>query len=494
MASTTFDQAIELAQQGKSVEGEALLDRILRGAIARHGERSYEAAAGHSDLAMFLTRLRQIPRAIEHMRAACNMIEPSEPAQMKEYLTHHMNFGELLSLVEKHAEAEAVLRKGLAGRLKFYGREHAGYAFGLEPLADCLMRQEKFGAAREMLEEAVANLFRNGNPRLAQTMVIRAEALGALGQSEDLFPEAPQLPDNMIEEICQATMGRVEITHPKLLRRILPAVAELAEQRLGETHTTTLNMHITLMNHESTLEDCDHGRRLAAGHKCVEIMKKRGEDVGVAQALMGLALAQSAAGDNDAALASYEFAEERARAGGPAMVSQVQRNKGLLLRDMKDDVQAEAVLRGAIETVAAGTSPEEVQMRGRAQGALGIFIQHQSRFEEARPLLESAVQILPASFSEAVQARGHLSALDTNRPCGCGDTGKALAIAFREYVLERLPQDLLSTFDVAYNPESNNFDISVHLQREPKPEEIEQLNRVIEHAMAEFRQKIITRA
>jgi hypothetical protein len=72
--------------------------------------------------------------------------------------------------------------------------------------------------------------------------------------------------------------------------------------------------------------------------------------------------------------------------------------------------------------------------------------------------------------------------------CGCGNQGEALAAAFREFVPSRLPQDLLERFDVRL--EDNDFKMQVHLNRKPTEEELEHLNRVINHALAEFRQKI----
>jgi hypothetical protein len=120
--------------------------------------------------------------------------------------------------------------------------------------------------------------------------------------------------------------------------------------------------------------------------------------------------------------------------------------------------------------------------------ALGIFLQHGGQPDAARPLLEEALRQLDATHPDAVCARGHLGAITGGGPCGCGDTGAALAVAFREFVRGRLPGDLLKDLGVTY--EDDDFNVSVHLSREPSADELEHLNRVINHALTEFRRRV----
>jgi tetratricopeptide (TPR) repeat protein len=204
------------------------------------------------------------------------------------------------------------------------------------------------------------------------------------------------------------------------------------------------------------------------------------------QAVQGLALALTDAGKHDEAIAAYRAGADRAtQIGDPALGSQLRRNFGLLLSELKRDEEAEAELRGAVDD--AQRSPDQ-EMLSRAQIALGIFYQHRQRFADARPLLASALQAINPAHSDAVIARGHLQALEAGQTCGCDNQGQALAAAFREFVLSRLPQDLLQKLDVRL--EDSDFKVEVHLQREPKPEELEHLNRVINHALAEFRKEL----
>jgi len=63
-----------------------------------------------------------------------------------------------------------------------------------------------------------------------------------------------------------------------------------------------------------------------------------------------------------------------------------------------------------------------------------------------------------------------------------------MAAAFREFVAGRLPQDLLEKFEVRLV--EGDFKIQVQLKRQPAKEEVEHMNRVINHALAEFRKKL----
>jgi hypothetical protein len=62
---------------------------------------------------------------------------PDRPGARKDRLTCQLNLGVVLAVTGRPAEAEAETELGrtLQERLAFYGREHAGYAVGLQALA-----------------------------------------------------------------------------------------------------------------------------------------------------------------------------------------------------------------------------------------------------------------------------------------------------------------------------------------------------------------------
>jgi hypothetical protein len=203
------------------------------------------------------------------------------------------------------------------------------------------------------------------------------------------------------------------------------------------------------------------------------------------QTMQGLAVALTSAGQTEEALAAYQQAGLRAaQLGDPALRSQLRRNFGLLLSELHRDAEAEVELRGAVEDA----RNSEGDMLSRAQIALGIFFQHRQRLDEARPLLTAALPCIDPAHSDAVVGRAHLRALETGKSCGCDDQPEALAEAFQEFVLAQFPEGFLERFEVRL--ENNDFQIQVHLNHEPTQDELEHLNRVITHALAEFRKRL----
>ncbi|GAA3389211.1 hypothetical protein [Cryptosporangium minutisporangium] len=89
---------------------------------------------------------------------------------------------------------------------------------------------------------------------------------------------------------------------------------------------------------------------------------------------------------------------------------------------------------------------------------------------------------------DALIGRSHLGAVLEGRTCGCGDLAGTIADAFREFVLTRLPADLLDRLDVTIV--QGEFKIDVGLRREPTETELERLNDVVQTAHAEFRRRL----
>jgi hypothetical protein len=74
------------------------------------------------------------------------------------------------------------------------------------------------------------------------------------------------------------------------------------------------------------------------------------------------------------------------------------------------------------------------------------------------------------------------------RTCGCGDIDGTVADAFREFVITRLPADMLDRLDVAVA--DGEFTIEVELRQQATEAEIDRLNDVLHTAVAEFRHRL----
>ncbi|WP_433089464.1 tetratricopeptide repeat protein [Dactylosporangium sp. CA-052675] len=482
---TPFDAAVALLQDGRLVEAEAIMVREANAVAARHGAGSPQWASAQCDLGNVLLNADQLGRAVECFRAAVSVSPRDFPGLHKDHLTYRSNLGLALRLAGRLDEAEAELRAGLAAREAFYGREHPGYAFGLEPLAELLLSRGALPAARAAAEEMVANLWRNGHDRVAVALALRAEIVRAADPRAEAFADADRLPGPVLEQLALAVRRRIETGEPRMYAGLVRDLVRLLEARLGPDHRATLNALSSLAN---LGRDCgDQAGRVEAIQRVLAAYDRQGDAEAALMAAMGLALAHGEAGETEAGLRAYAAAHDRAvRVGRPEPVSQVLRNWGLALQEAERFSEAEPCLRDAVRIARTGADPE---LLGRARIALGLFLQHRNRLGEARTVIEEGLAVLDPVHPDALVGRSHLGAVLEGRTCGCGDMPGTVAEAFRAFVLSKLPPDLLE--DLRVRVEDGDFKIEVNLRREPSPAELERLNGVVQSAYAEFRRRLV---
>ncbi|MCW6004032.1 tetratricopeptide repeat protein [Micromonospora sp. CPCC 205371] len=479
---TPVEVAFALLREGRLVDAENLMAQELQAVTDKHGRGSSAWASAQCDLGNVLLNGDQLDRAIECYRHAA-----SAPGQdyesRKDRLTYLLNLGMALRMAGRLDEAEAELRRGAQERLAFYGREHAGYAFGLEPLADLLLQRGDVRQARQVVDEAVDNLWRNGHERVAAALALRAAIVQASGADEPLFLNLHQLPDEVVEQVAGAVIQRLDHGDPASKRLLTALIAEL-EARLGLDHQATLNALSVLANLGRDLGD--QSGRIEVIERVLASYDRQGRAEEALMASLGLAMAQSEGHDVQAALRTYASAYARAeRIGRPELQSQVLRNWGLALQEAGQVGPAEQRLVEAVTQARRGADYETV---GRAGVAFGLFLQHEGRLAQARTVLEEALAVLDPVHPDAIIGRSHLGAVIDGRTCGCGDLQDTIADAFREFVITRLPEDLLARLEVAIV--DDDFKIDVELRREPTEAEIERLNGVFQSAHAEFRRRL----
>jgi tetratricopeptide (TPR) repeat protein len=466
------------------VKAEEVVTRAVHEAEARFGAASPEYANAQNDLGTVLIYLQEPEQAAQAFARACAVDIPTNEQATRDRLTYTLNWGRALEMAGKLDEAEEVLRSGLQGRAGFYGREHAGYAFGLEPLAEILLRKRNIEEALKLIDEATRNFWHHAHPRVATALALRAEILKAAGSEEPPFADLDELPDEIVERIGQAVLERAGETEPRLSRQVLDDLLPLLTSRFGEDHPVTLNALAAIANLERSLGDSQ--ARQDAIRRAIAAFDHKGELGQALQAVQGLALAQSEAGQSAAAEETYRDAIARAKdLGDHAALAQVLRNYGLLLAEGDRRPEAEQLLRAALTEAEWASDPV---MAGRAQIALGIFLYHGGQMNEARDLLTRALERLSPAEPDAVCGRSHLEAIKSGGACGCGDMKQALAQAFREFVMARLPAGIINRLQV--DLQGDDFDVEVFLEREPTPEENDLIQRTFRHALAEFRQRV----
>ena len=473
-----------LLREGRLVEAEAVLAREVQAVTAKHGRGSPAWASAQCDLGNILINADQLDRAIECYRNAVTVAPNGDPQHRKDHLTYRLNLGLALRLAGRLDEAEAELHQGAEARLAFYGRDHAGYAFGLEPLADVLLLRGNVAQARQVIDEAVGTFWRNGHERVATALALRAEILHAGDSGEPLFADLDRLPDDIVEQVVGAALRRVGQVEPATSRDVITHLVATLEARLGPDSQATLNALSTLANLGSDLGD--HAGRIDAIQRVLASYQRQGRAEEVVMAALGLAMAQGDAGDAEGGLRTYAMAYSTARPlDRPELTSQVLRNWGLALNEAGQAGPAEQRLSEAVAQARRGADYETL---GRAQVALGLFLQHEGRLAEAQATLDEALSILDPAHPDTMIGRSHLGAVLAGRTCGCGDLEDTVADAFRQFVLSKLPPGLLTELDVAL--QDGDFQIKVELRREPTEEELERLNGVMRSAYAEFRRRI----
>jgi tetratricopeptide (TPR) repeat protein len=474
--------AFALLREGRLIDAEDLMTRELQTVTAKHGRGSPAWASVQCDLGNVLLNADQLDRAIECYRHAASA-PAREHESRKDQLTYRLNLGMALRMAGRLDEAEAELRRGAEERLAFYGQEHAGYAFGLEPLADLLLQRGDVRQARKVVDEAVDNLWRNGHEQVAAVLALRAAIVLAGGTDEPPFLDLRQLPDQVVEQVARSVIQRLDHGDPAS-KHILTALIAALEARLGVDHQATLGALSVLANLGRDLGD--QSGRVEVIERVLASYDRQGRAEEALMASLGLAMAQSDADDAEAALRTYASAYARAeRIGRPELQSQVLRNWGLALKEAGRVGPAEQRLAEAVTQARRGADHETV---GRAGVALGLLLQHEGRLPEARTVLEEGLAVMDPVHPDAIIGRSHLGAVMDGRTCGCGDLPDTIADAFREFVVTRLPADLLARLDVAIA--DDDFQINVELRREPTEAELERLNGVFQSAHAEFRRRL----
>lgn len=491
-----IDAAMAALQAGDYQRADTIMEEAVRKTRPRFfGGSATEHAAALFDQGQIRSAAGDYAAAARSFRAAAEVPQPGE-AGKKEQLTYLRIYGETLIRVGDLDGAELALRDGLDRRRAFYGPGHAGYAFGLEPLAELLWKRGETGEASSLAAEALHILGGEGNAQYASVLALFAFIQADLGcpllHGPDREPEAQLgVPDELIDELVRGVFKQSTFAAPAIAARVVQDLRAGMEARFGPRHPWMphiLNHLANVARQAAEGEDVPDAREFhAARIEALETLAARfAEDGDIDQAHradQALSLAYDAAGRADDSEAALRRALDRARSlGDPGRVAGVLRNLGIFLahRDRRDE--AEPIFREAIERSRQAGEAEPI---GRALVALGILLQHAGRFDEAHVLLEEAIGHLPTGHPDAFSARSHLTAIADGQSCGCGDTSGALDAILREMVVPHVPPGLLESIHA--EPSGN---LQVKLAREPTRAEMETLNRVIERARIEIRRRI----
>jgi tetratricopeptide (TPR) repeat protein len=359
-----------------------------------------------------MLRSLQVDRAIGCFRRAAS-VKGVDRASREGRLDYRLRLGIALGRIGRLRHAEKELRRGLRERLAFYGDDHPGYAVGLEPLAELLLRKGDLRQARELADLAVGVLAPTGHERAAGVVALRAVIVARAGTGEPPFAGLERLPDPAAERVLAEVVGRLGPDPASGL--LLAATAEALVQRLGAGHRGTVAAFSAIADRGRDLGD--PASRVRAIERMIAAHDGEDRQEEALAAELALARALDDAGDADGALRTYERAFERAGLSErPEVRGRVLREWGLALLEAGSPLQAEKRLTAAVSETRRGADPD---LFGRASVALGLLLLHDGRTDRARVVLEQGLTGMDPQHPDTITGQAHLSALEHGRACDC---------------------------------------------------------------------------
>lgn len=487
-SSETLAAALARIREGDALGAEVLVADAVARAREASGDASMAYALAQYVRGQLLVSLGDVQRAVGALQAAFE-VPPHSDEDHKLHLTIGMNLGELLAHIGERERAVEVLRQGLVARESFYGKDHAGYAYGLEALAEVTLLTGDAPVAAALADDALRIFWEDGNARVAAALGLAAISRAALAdpgvilRPEDWLPRFDALPDELQAQAVRDLLRRAERLPADASLKVLEQLQPHVESKQGATHSWSLQLLAAITNVARRAEDPI--RRIAAFEALEDRYGRLGDTEQQVRVLQGLALAHADAGHDAEAEGAYRRAISIAtEAGAPEGAAASWRNYGLWQLERAQSEAGIASLSRAVKLA------REIggSVLGRALVAHAVQVQHAGDLDAARVELEEAVELLEPAEPDAVVARSHLRAITTGGADGHGEMSEALSEALREMVLPQVPEGLLA--DIAYRPgDDGTLQLDVQLAREPEEAELELLDRVIRQAVATLQQR-----
>jgi tetratricopeptide (TPR) repeat protein len=445
---------------------------------------SPEDAAGLLQFAAQCVSSGDLDRASDALRRAAALPAHDDVSQ-KLRITILMNLGEVLAHAHRLDEAEHVLRENFAEREIFYGREHAGYAYGAEALADLLFTRGQHEEALQHAQDAARLFARLAHERLPAALALRALLVKACDGAEAPGFDLTALSDAQIEATVHALFVRAQRAPSDIAFAVLDELVTALETRplLRRARLNAVAFTANLAR-----QHADHQRGIRAAQQAIALLDQPEDALEKTRSLEGLALFYSHARRNHEAEASYEDALQRARElGDRAVQSRIHRNLGLHLSQLGEQPRAAEHLACAVQ-LARHDGPAE--LLGEALTAYGIFLQHQDDSAQARPLLEEALQLLPPATSTTLTARAHLRSVEAGKTCDCAaNIPAAIAEGVLAMIAGKVPSDLIGELVIERAAEGQP-NVRVALTRAPTHEEQLALDQAIRAAMHQLQNNV----
>lgn len=466
----TLDEILQFVRngdpQGALEAAAAKLETVAKSA----GTASPRYAAQLFEHANVFIVLGMLPRAIQALREAGDLRGPA-PEDEKNRLTYLMNLSETLAAHGELEEAASVAARALQDRERFYGKEHPGYAYGLENVADLAIARGHYADALTPAREALAIYDRFGHPRIPSAWALLF--LAAAGAK--LTWQQLSIDDSTAKEVLGKFTARATPVAAAVQRQAVELVAPFARD-------AEVVERAWLAVQERAQTEGDHRTRIAALERIVALADERNDLPLAIDAGLGLGMCHEAVGDLPLATECYERVVVRARRHGAAeTLVKALRNAGLFFVE-RDSQRGLVLLREAVSVPHA--PPGELAL---TRLALGIQLQHRGELGEAQALLAAGLAAMEPTHPDAICARSHLRAIEQQGSCGCGQPADEVHAQVERIVRDRLPPGLLEAL------EFGEGGVSIRVTRSLTESEARLVADTVELAMTELRKRLAAR-
>ncbi|MEM1294829.1 MAG: hypothetical protein AAGH89_05645 [Verrucomicrobiota bacterium] len=352
-------------------------------------------------------------------------------------------------------------------------------------MADVLRCRGELAESIDLLIMAVDAAYSANHELFAKGTVALAHCIHLAGQTDlrPSFDGFERFDRNLVALMIDEALLALEDGLPSDHHRVLGDLADLVPRHLGYSDSLSLQI---LTGFASFLQgQTDYATmRVDLVQLIVDSRRKRGEDMEMFEAMEALALAQTEAGLTEDAESTYQELIAAANGfGAKAMESEALRNFGMFLRAMRRPT--EESIEVLLQAVQAGIDSRDKEVEGRARSVFGVFLTHLEEIPRAKLQLTRAVALLPPEHGDAILAEDHLQAMEQGRPCSCMDSREELAAGVQAYILERVPEGVISSLHVQID-QAGRVDLGLEVTRSLSEEEVAQLEQVSDDALAEF--------
>ena len=476
-----MEHAIFLAQSGHPVEAVSQMRAAVDAVERQRGWRSCEHARGLFNLAMLHMATGDVAAAADDCRRAADCC-PRNAAGRKDRLMYLMNAGQLLGRAGKIQTARDVLETSLEERVSTYGPDHVGTAYGQQAFAEVLMASGHFHEGLDLAERAARTFADHRHHELPNALATVTALASASGRDEQsVWSYAATVGEELVPAMIDSAVLLAEAMPSATGLRYLQQLFRWASFRLPSNSPPLMELLATWS--KLAVERRDHEHQRMAVEQSVRTARHMDDPRLLVDALAGYArwLAEHSVHDQDVREAYRKALAHANEHGFEFDAAETVRCWALFEARRGDAELAEQRFQHAIELARNSGNSE---LLSRSQIAMGVFLQHQHRNDEAAPLLQAGVDRLEITHPDAVCAIVHQVAQRENLGCPChaaaSNSAETLNELARHYFRRIGLGDILIsvTFerDELGGGETPVHGFRLQLSREPSGEELRRIH------------------